>query len=138
MRNITAPGIIAIIAALIIGFGAGYYIPHGTHAAKSQTRKDMRLAQGTNQASKEFLSGTVAKEDSESITVDTRDGNSHVVLITPATVVDKSVTGTTSDISLGSDVLVSGATNGDGSVSASLIQLRPAGVRGIPNGTNHR
>ncbi len=73
-----------------------------------------------------FLSGTVAAKDSESITLDTRDGSSHVVLVTPMTSVLKSVSGSMSDVSVGSTVIVSGTTNSDGSISANLIQLRPA------------
>jgi hypothetical protein len=75
-----------------------------------------------------LLSGTVAAKDSGSITVNTRDGSSHVVLITPATTVSKSVTGALIDVSTGSTIIVSGTTNSDGSVSASLIQLRPATI----------
>lgn len=73
-----------------------------------------------------FLSGTVAAKDAASITINTRDGNSRVVLVTPATSVSKSVGGAISDVSVGSSVTVSGTTNSDGSISASLIQLRPA------------
>ena len=73
-----------------------------------------------------FLTGTVAAEDSGSITVDTRDGSSHVVLISPSTTYQKSVAGTISDVPVGSSIMVIGSTNGDGSVLATSIQLRGA------------
>ena len=73
-----------------------------------------------------FVSGIVASKDSESITVNTQDGSSHVILFTPDTAVSKSVGGSISDVSVGSNVTITGSTNSDGSISASLIQLRPA------------
>lgn len=127
----------ALVAALVIGFGAGYYLPHSAAAqgarssyAAGTAARGSFAARGTNQAAGGFLSGTIAKMDSGSITLNTRDGSSHVVLITPDTTVSKNITGSASDLSVGSDVMVTGATNSDGSVSASLIQLRPAGAAG--------
>lgn len=118
----------AAAIALIIGFGAGYLV-HSPAATAPVTGGAMTRAGGFSGArggsGGGFLSGTVAASDSGSITLDTRDGSSHVVLITPATIVSKSVTGSMSDVSVGSTIIVSGTTNGDGSVSASLIQLRP-------------
>jgi len=73
-----------------------------------------------------LLSGTVEAKSATSLTLNTRDGSSHVVLITPATSVSKSVSGTVGDVAVGTTVIVSGTTNSDGSVSATLLQLRPA------------
>ena len=121
--------------ALIIGIGAGYL---GANALRPATpaqnaRGDfaggMRGAGLPGQggaAGGGLLSGTVAKEDAGSITLNTRDGSSHVVLVTPATTVQKSVSGVLSDVAVGSTIIVTGTTNSDGSVSASSIQLRPA------------
>ena len=73
-----------------------------------------------------MLAGTVVSTNSGGLTLNTRDGSSHVVLVTPDTTISKSVQGTLSDVTKGSNVIVSGTTNSDGSVSASDIQLRPA------------
>ena len=115
-------GIAAI--ALVIGFGAGYF----THSSPAQTQNtggNFTRNGGGGINGGGFLSGTVASKDSGSITINTRDGSSHVVLITPATNVSKSVSGAVSDVAVGSTIIVFGTTNSDGSVSASLIQLRP-------------
>lgn len=72
-----------------------------------------------------FLSGTIVKEGQNTMTLNTRDGSSHVVFITPDTNVSKSVDGTIADVSVGSTVIISGTINSDGSVSANLIQMRP-------------
>lgn len=117
--------------ALVIGLGLGYF---GGHAfAKSPASAAGSRRGGFGMASSTFmggrgglLSGTVAAKDASSITIDTRDGSSHVVLITPSTNVLKSVSGTLNDLSIGSAVTVTGSQNSDGSVAANLIQLRPA------------
>ncbi|MDE1919143.1 MAG: hypothetical protein KGH56_00390 [Patescibacteria group bacterium] len=114
------------IVSLLIGIGIGYGGANALHPATPAPNARGTFAGGMRGGAGGFLSGTVAAKDSESITLDTRDGSSHVVLLTPATSVLKSVSGTENDISIGSTVIVSGTTNGDGSVSANLIQLRPA------------
>ena len=129
--------VLSAAIALIAGIGIGYY--GATVFAKPATRATnafsrgggagggMMRGVGGNGAMGGFLTGTVAKEDSGSITLNTRDGSSHVILITPATTVSKSVNGDLSDVAVGETIIVSGATNSDGSVSANLIQLRPPG-----------
>lgn len=129
-KNILAASAIA----LIVGIGAGYSI-HGfispsrgngfPAGANGMGGFSSRTNQGANKSPNGLLSGTVAKQDAGSITLNTRDGSSRVVLITPATTVQKSVNGGLSDVTVGSTVFVSGSTNSDGSVSASSIQLRP-------------
>lgn len=119
------------VVALIVGFGVGYLIPHSTAATTASggfAGRSGTFTRGGASANggNGFLSGTVAKKDSGSITVNMRDGTSRVVLLTPATTVSKSVTGTLQDVGVGSNVIVNGTTNSDGSVSATLIQVRPA------------
>jgi hypothetical protein len=120
------------VIALIIGFGAGYFL-HPSAASTATMRGSFAGAAGGmysgargGGAGGGFLTGTVAAASSGSITLNTKDGSSHVVLVTPATTVSKSVSGTVADVAVGSTIIVSGTTNSDGSVSASLIQLRPA------------
>jgi hypothetical protein len=132
------PGIAAVVA-LILGFGIGYYAPHHANARGGNAMFGANGQRGAFTFSNApggrgmtggsgLLSGTVAKEDSGSLTLNTRDGSSHVVLFTPETTVSKSVSGSMQDVSVGSDVIVSGTTNADGSLSAASIQLRPAGA----------
>jgi hypothetical protein len=122
--------IITGVVALVVGLGVGYYGAGVLHpAATTPTRGSFAGAGGAARAGANgagLLSGTVAASDAGSITLDTRDGSSHVVLITPSTTVSKSVSGSESDVTVGATVIVSGTTNSDGSVSASSIQLRPA------------
>ncbi|OYV83080.1 MAG: hypothetical protein B7W96_00775 [Parcubacteria group bacterium 37-58-5] len=120
------------VVALVVGFGAGYFV-HTPPAPAAGTRGSFAGAGGGaftgargGAAGGGLLTGTVAASDSGSLTLDTRDGSSHVVLVTPATTVSKSVNGTLGDVSVGSTVIVSGTANSDGSLSATNIQLRPA------------
>ena len=125
-RNI----IITAIVALGIGLGGGYAAARASAPANtggsnaSFARGGARSLRSRNQSANGFIAGTVAKKDSESITINTRDGNSHLVLLTPATSVFKSVAGSLTDVTIGSTVTVSGSTNSDGSISADSIQLR--------------
>lgn len=127
----------AAVLALIIGIGIGY--TGGKTLAHSSVSQNTPggfagnyggvpggMMRGGNRGTGGFLTGTVATKDSGSITLNTRDGSSHVVFVTPATSVSKSVSGTMTDVSVGATVIVSGTTNSDGSVSATLLQLRPA------------
>ncbi|MBU6214539.1 hypothetical protein KGM48_01720 [Patescibacteria group bacterium] len=120
---------ILVAIALVVGFGAGYAL-HTVPVAPTEPTAT-RMGGGTYNGMRGgmngggFLSGTVAAKDSGSITLDTRDGSSHIIILTPATVVSKSVSGALTDVTVGSTAMVSGTTNSDGSVSANIIQLRP-------------
>lgn len=72
-----------------------------------------------------FVNGEVLSVDSKSITVKLRDGGSKIVFFSPSTKVEKTVDGATADVAVGKQVMVTGATNSDGSVNATSIQIRP-------------
>ncbi|NNM83802.1 hypothetical protein HKL94_01100 [Candidatus Parcubacteria bacterium] len=120
------------VIALIIGFGAGYLVHPVSVAPQASGQTFAKggspyggMMRGGN-AGGEALSGTVVVKDSGSITLSTRDGSSHVILLTPTTRVSKNTPGALTDISVGSTITVFGSSNSDGSISASTIQLRPA------------
>ena len=125
-KNTIITGVIALVVGLGVGyFGAGVLHP----ATPTPTRGSFAGTGGAARAGASgagLLSGTVATSDAGSITLNTRDGSSHVVLVTPSTTVSKSVSGSESDVTVGATVIVSGTTNSDGSVSATSIQLRPS------------
>jgi hypothetical protein len=124
-KKIISIGVIALIVGAGIGYEGATAFAHP--AVASQTARSGGFAGGmrTGGAGGGFLTGTVAAKDAGSITLNTKDGSSHVVLVTPNTTVSKSVNGTLTDVATGSTIIVSGTTNSDGSVSASLIQMRP-------------
>jgi len=129
------------VVALIIGIGIGYLGANAlrpSFSAQGMTRGNFSGANGANFAGARggnaggMLSGTVTSQDSGSITLNTRDGSSRIVLITPVTSFLKSVNGVASDISIDTTVIVSGTTNSDGSITAQSVQIRPAGS--VPSG----
>ena len=72
------------------------------------------------------VSGQVLSMDAASLTVQSRDGSSKIILYTPSTQVLKTDSGAMTDIATGVNVMIQGTQNADGSVTASSIQIRPA------------
>lgn len=84
-----------------------------------------------------LVSGKVLSIDATSMTVQLGNGGpagaesgSKIIFFSPTTKIEKSVSGSVSDVVVGNQVLVTGAANSDGSVNAASIQLRPATVAG--------
>jgi hypothetical protein len=69
------------------------------------------------------VAGQIVASDSSSITVKTSDGGSKIVLISRSTTVTKTTEGTAADLTTGQDVVVTGTTNSDGTVTANRIQV---------------
>lgn len=122
--------------ALIVGVGVGYGV-----ATALRPASQMQVTRGTfaggnggmrGGGAGGFLTGSVAAKDTGTITLNTRDGSSHIVIVTPATSVSKSVSGSLTDVSVGSVITVSGTTNRDGSIVASILQIRPIDGEGSP------
>ena len=74
-----------------------------------------------------FVTGTILSTTSNSMTISIPSGGSKIVLFSPSSQIMKASTGSTSDLTTGSNVVVSGVTNSDGSVTATNISIRPAG-----------
>ncbi|MHB8870545.1 MAG: hypothetical protein ACYC6T_18405 [Thermoleophilia bacterium] len=74
-----------------------------------------------------FVNGDIIASDAESITVKLGDGSSKIVFFSGSTSISRQAEGSASDLSEGTSVLVTGATNSDGSITAQTIQIRPAG-----------
>lgn len=128
-KNTIGVALIAFIIGVVIGYSGErtFTRPTLSQNAPSGFSGNGGMMRGVRGGSNGgFLTGTVAAKDASSITLNTRDGSSHVVFITPSTNVSKSVSGAVSDVSVGATIIVSGTTNSDGSVSATLLQLRPA------------
>ena len=130
--------IIAIIIALLVGFGAG--MTYGKSGGTATTPQDTvggfgagRAGAGGNRAARGGgfgggTSGEVIAKDASSITVKTRDGSTKIVFVSGTTQVVKTAAGSQSDISMGTNVTAIGPANTDGSVNAQSIQIRPAGM----------
>jgi len=88
-----------------------------------------------------FVSGQVISKDDKSLTVQLGGNNggamqtqsgSKIVFYSPTTTVEKTVSGTATDVSTGNQVIVVGTANSDGSVNATSIQIRSVPVNNNP------
>ncbi len=139
-----------VIGALVIGGGSFYA---GTkYASGTRTRGNFAQGQAFTGAGGAggaigaraaggagFTAGTIIAKDATSITIQlggpgatstngTATG-SKIVLYNGSTQIGKMTSGTASDLTVGTMVTVSGSANSDGSVTAQMIQIRPAGTQ---------
>lgn len=120
-------GIMVVVAIVVIA-GSFY---GGMVYKGSQTPARRTFGPGT--AGTRFATGgsvsigSIVSIDGTSITLKMQNGSSRVILYSPTTEVGKFVTGKTSDLQAGENIMVSGQTNSDGSITAQSIQIRPAG-----------
>lgn len=135
MKSINKNLFISVAITAVVAGGAGYYVGAKTGAtATASARGQMMGGQGMGRggfarggANGNVVSGEVVTMSDTSLTVKTREGSSRVVLLTGGTKVAKQVDGVKTDVKQGLNVMIIGTQNGDGSVTAETVQIRPAG-----------
>lgn len=134
--------VIGILIVVLIGGGAFYGGMKYAQGASVNTRDSFgnissapRQAlfqqnggiQGTGRGMRNgggFSSGQIISKDDKSITLKLKNGGSEIVFLTPETPVLKTTEGAQSDLTIGTNVVVTGTANQDGSISAQSVQLR--------------
>jgi hypothetical protein len=125
--------IIWLVIALV-ALGGGFFWGKATTAASHGTlagaygSSTRRLAGGA--AAGGLAVGQITTMGSSSITLQLANGNSEVVFYTSSTPVSKPTTVSANTLSVGTNVMVAGTSNSDGSVTAQTIQVRPAAPGG--------
>ena len=127
----------AVVILIIVGGGAFYA---GMTYAKGQTpTRGAGFAAGAGGfagrggarggAAGGFTAGQIVSSSNGSISIQQQNGSSsEIVLITPSTMILKQAAGTAADLTTGTNVTVTGTANSDGSLTATSIQIRPAGM----------
>ncbi|HTY39534.1 MAG TPA: DUF5666 domain-containing protein [Candidatus Paceibacterota bacterium] len=136
------------VVALLVGFYGGMQYGQGLSNSAANSSGAGRFGNGQygGQASSTgrrggpggggLVTGSIISMDSSSITVQMQTGGSKIVLYSPSTQIGKFVTSSDlSGLSVGARVMVQGSTNSDGSVTAQMIQIRPADMP-RPNSTS--
>ena len=120
----------AVIAIILMGgfYYLGYH--NGKNSVASSSYAGAAGARGTRSgaggmAGAGAVTGTVLAKDNTSITVQSRDGSSKIVLYSGSTQFAKSTSGTIDDVAIGGQVVIIGKTNSDGSITAQSVQIRP-------------
>lgn len=119
--------IIVGIIALLVGSGAGFiggmqYQKSKVIASTNQltTRTGGRRFGANGNGA---IRGTIISKDNNSITVKLADNSTKIVILSNSTTIGKSTQGTIDDVNNGSNVMVFGTPNSDGTLTAQMIQV---------------
>lgn len=123
---------VTAIICLLIGGAAGYYgrslIRQNRGFGPTGTR-GMLLGQNARMLGSGRVTGQVQSIADGRLTIQTPNNNSQIVLVNGSTSYQKMTAGSAGDVTTGTQVLVLGQQNPDGSTTATSIQI-------IPEGTN--
>lgn len=127
-----------MILITIIAAGAGFYAGTKYQAMQQLAGRNGQFGQGAQFRQRfgqnaQAVRGDIVSMDATGLTIKTRDGSTKIVILSGNTVYMKPVAGTKDDLKTGNTVMVFGAQNSDGSVTAQNIQINPQ--MGKPTGT---
>ena len=135
MKKYTVHIVWLVIA--LIALGGGFY--WGKMSTTSGLRSAFAGGTGTYGSSTRRLTGTtggglvtgqITAMDSSSVTLQLANGNSQVVFYSSSTPVSEPTTVSPSTLKVGTNVMVGGTSNSDGSLTAETIQVRTGNAAG--------
>jgi hypothetical protein len=135
-KNIT----ILIIAILVAGgagfFGGMQYQKGAKVAAPAGMARAGFTGTRTRATGTGLTSGQILAKTDNSLTIKSATGGSEIVFLAPSSQIMQSSTTTIANLNVGESIMVTGATNSDGSITAKTVQVgdfhfggagRPAG-----------
>lgn len=135
IANKSSKKILLVVLLCIVVAGASFYggmtyqkksqknnMQNNFRAGNFQMQGDSTQRRAANQNG--FTNGEILSKDDKSITLKLHDGGSKIILFSGTTSIMKTSTGTIDDIGIGKNVMITGTTNSDGSITAQAIQLR--------------
>lgn len=131
MKKYTVHIIWVVVALIALGGGyfwgkAGVADSRGSFAGAGALGSSTRRFAG-GAAGGGLVAGQIASFGNDSMTIQMANGNSEVVLYSSSTPVTEPTTVSPSVLQVGTNVMVGGTANSDGSVTAEMIQVRTAG-----------
>ena len=129
--------VIVPIILVLVGLGAGFF--GGYQYRNYRLRNSLGSFAGANGAQRftgtrtgagagargGAVSGSILSMDATSITVKLADGSTKIVLFSGTTTYENTISAAQTDLKVGSQVVVIGSTNTDGSVTATSVQINP-------------
>ena len=144
-KTMTGAGVVAVLVILVSFWGGVQYEksqPASAGAGRFASPAGSTGARGGRiGGGNGFVGGTIMSKDDTGITIklatppgatadNTNNAGSKIVFINDKTQVGKFSTGSAADLVVGDTVTVTGTPNTDGSVTAQMVQIRPAGMTG--------
>lgn len=124
-KNIIVVGVVALIIGLVGGyFGGQAFAPKRPAGGMRAIGTNGQFRQNNNGQRNSF--GQIQDIGNDRLTLKSRDGSSQIILLTPDTSYEKTVTAAQSDFRTGASVVISGKANPDGSITATTVQTAPA------------
>lgn len=126
--------ILCVLLGLGVGFFGGYQYRNyrlnqaratGANGNFQRFMGNRNGGQGGGMMFRGGVFGSILSVDNNGITVKLQDGSSKIVLFSTSTTYANTVKATQTDLKVGQNVAVIGATNSDGSVTATNVQINP-------------
>lgn len=136
--------VIVPIILVLVGLGAGFFggyqyrnyrltqsrgnFAAGANGAAFQRFTGTRTGAGAGSRGG-AITGSILSVDTNSMTVKMSDGSTKIVIFGGSTTYSNTASASQSDLKTGSNVMVFGSTNSDGSVTATNVQINPEFAR---------
>jgi type II secretory pathway pseudopilin PulG len=128
--------VIVIVAGIAFFGGMQYQKSQVSNFAQGQgafRQRMMGQGQGQEQTAFRPVRGDILSVDNNTLTVKLSDGSSKIVILSGSTTYMKEASATKDDLKTGNTVMITGASNSDGSVTAQNVQINPTATRAMPS-----